>query len=103
MSARKGDALVIFGITGDLAKKMTLRSLYRLEARGLLNLPILGVAAGGWEVQAPRGPAAGAEVCPPPPPPPLLHWRRLRRRRDLRARSEGDRQGQAAGLLPRDP
>ena len=26
-----GDALVVFGITGDLARKMTLRSLYRLE------------------------------------------------------------------------
>ena len=31
------DALVVFGITGDLAKKMTLRSLYRLERRGLLS------------------------------------------------------------------
>ena len=29
----RGDALVVFGITGDLAKKMTLRSLYRLERR----------------------------------------------------------------------
>ena len=41
----RADVLVIFGITGDLAKKMTLRSLYRLEARGLLNCPIVGVAA----------------------------------------------------------
>jgi glucose-6-phosphate 1-dehydrogenase len=38
------DALVIFGITGDLAKKMTLRSLYRLEARGRLACPVVGVA-----------------------------------------------------------
>jgi glucose-6-phosphate 1-dehydrogenase len=38
------DALVIFGITGDLAKVMTFRSLYRLEARGLLDCPIVGVA-----------------------------------------------------------
>ena len=43
--------LVIFGITGDLAKKMTLRSLYRLEARGLLNCPIVGVAADDWTVK----------------------------------------------------
>jgi glucose-6-phosphate 1-dehydrogenase len=42
------DALVIFGITGDLAKKMTLRSLYRLEARGLLDCPVIGVAAENW-------------------------------------------------------
>jgi glucose-6-phosphate 1-dehydrogenase len=45
------DVLVIFGITGDLAKKMTLRSLYRLEARGLLQCPIVGVAVDDWTVE----------------------------------------------------
>jgi glucose-6-phosphate 1-dehydrogenase len=45
------DVLVIFGITGDLAKKMTLQSLYRLEARGMLDCPIVGVAADDWTVQ----------------------------------------------------
>ena len=40
--------LVVFGITGDLAKVMTLRSLYRLEARGLLTCPIVGVAVDDW-------------------------------------------------------
>ncbi|HEX4281428.1 MAG TPA: glucose-6-phosphate dehydrogenase, partial [Solirubrobacteraceae bacterium] len=44
MSEREADALVIFGITGDLARKQTFRSLYRLERRGLLDLPVLGVA-----------------------------------------------------------
>jgi glucose-6-phosphate 1-dehydrogenase len=39
------DALVIFGITGDLAHKMTLPSLYHLEKRGLLSVPVIGVAA----------------------------------------------------------
>ena len=43
-----GDALVVFGITGDLAKQMTLRSLYRLDARGLLNCPVIGVAVDDW-------------------------------------------------------
>ena len=43
-----GDVLVIFGITGDLAKVMTFHSLYRLEKRGLLNVPIVGVAADHW-------------------------------------------------------
>jgi glucose-6-phosphate 1-dehydrogenase len=47
---RPADVLVIFGITGDLAKVMTLRSLYRLERRGLLNCPIVGVAVDGWTV-----------------------------------------------------
>jgi glucose-6-phosphate 1-dehydrogenase len=42
------DVLVIFGITGDLAKKMTFRSLYRLEARNLIPCPIFGVARTGW-------------------------------------------------------
>ena len=44
-----GDALVVFGITGDLAKQMTLRSLYRLDRRGLLDVPVIGVAADDWD------------------------------------------------------
>src|ERR1700722_14429929 len=46
----EADALVIFGITGDLAKVMTFRSLYRLERRGLLNCPALGVSVDDWSV-----------------------------------------------------
>src|SRR5512132_2092829 len=42
------DIFVIFGITGDLAKVMTFRSLYRLERRGLLQCPIVGVAVNDW-------------------------------------------------------
>jgi glucose-6-phosphate 1-dehydrogenase len=42
------DALVVFGITGDLAKVMTFRSLYRLERRGLLTCPVVGVAFDDW-------------------------------------------------------
>ena len=42
------DVLVIFGITGDLAKVMTFHSLYRLEQRGLLDCPIVGVAFDDW-------------------------------------------------------
>ena len=45
---RPGDALVVFGITGDLARKMTFRSLYRLECRGLLKVPVIGVAVENW-------------------------------------------------------
>ena len=43
--ASASDQLVIFGITGDLARKMTFQALYRLERRGLLDCPILGVAS----------------------------------------------------------
>ena len=45
------DVLVIFGITGDLAKVMTFHSLYRLERRGLLSCPIVGVAGNDWSVE----------------------------------------------------
>jgi glucose-6-phosphate 1-dehydrogenase len=45
---RPGDALVVFGITGDLARKMTLRSLYRLDARGVLDCRVIGVAVDDW-------------------------------------------------------
>ncbi|MEN3285091.1 MAG: glucose-6-phosphate 1-dehydrogenase [Solirubrobacteraceae bacterium] len=48
--AHPADVLVVFGITGDLAKVMTFRSLYRLECRGLLNCPIVGVAVDEWTV-----------------------------------------------------
>ena len=42
------DVFVVFGITGDLAKVMTFRSLYRLEQRGLLPCSIVGVAVDDW-------------------------------------------------------
>jgi glucose-6-phosphate 1-dehydrogenase len=58
--AAPADALVIFGITGDLAKVMTFRSLYRLERRGLLHCPIVGVAAQDWTVEQLR---AHAQEC----------------------------------------
>jgi glucose-6-phosphate 1-dehydrogenase len=43
-SPQDADALVIFGITGDLARKMTFQALYLLERRGLLTCPLVGVA-----------------------------------------------------------
>src|SRR6059036_3025391 len=47
---RPADVFVAFGITGDLAKVMTFLSLYRLERRGLLDCPIVGVAGDDWTV-----------------------------------------------------
>ncbi len=44
------DVLTIFGITGDLAKKMTFRALYKLEERGRLGCPIIGVAIDEWSI-----------------------------------------------------
>ena len=47
-ASRHADAFVAFGITGDLAKLKTLPALYRLEQRGLLECPVIGVAADDW-------------------------------------------------------
>jgi glucose-6-phosphate 1-dehydrogenase len=49
-SDQAADVLAIFGITGDLAKKMTFRALYRLEAGGKLDCPIVGVAIDEWSI-----------------------------------------------------
>jgi glucose-6-phosphate 1-dehydrogenase len=48
VSDRAADALVVFGITGDLARKQTFRALYRLDRHGSLGVPVLGVAADDW-------------------------------------------------------
>ena len=42
------DALVIFGATGDLAKLETFPALVGLVDRGVLDVPIIGVAKSGW-------------------------------------------------------
>jgi glucose-6-phosphate 1-dehydrogenase len=46
--AAASDALVIFGITGDLARKQTFQALYRLEERGRLLCRVVGVASSDW-------------------------------------------------------
>ncbi len=56
------DVLVVFGISGDLAKVMTFRSLYRLERRGLLQCPIVGVAVDDWTDEDLRSHARAAII-----------------------------------------
>jgi glucose-6-phosphate 1-dehydrogenase len=46
--AARGDALVLFGATGDLAKKKLYPALYALAARNRLGLPVIGVALSDW-------------------------------------------------------
>ncbi|GAA1981868.1 glucose-6-phosphate dehydrogenase [Catenulispora subtropica] len=48
------DVLVLYGITGDLAKKMLLPALYKLTERGVLKVPVVGVAAADWDDAALR-------------------------------------------------
>ncbi|HEU4463299.1 MAG TPA: glucose-6-phosphate dehydrogenase, partial [Solirubrobacterales bacterium] len=67
-SDRAADVLAIFGISGDLAKKMTFRALYRLEERGKLDCPIVGVAIDEWDdeqLRAHAREAIGASVGDP--------------------------------------
>src|SRR4051812_43907445 len=49
--APHADALVIFGITGDLAYKQIFPALQGLIQRGQLNYPIVGVAVGPWTIE----------------------------------------------------
>ena len=48
MSGDQVDALVIFGATGDLAKLETFPALVGLVGRGVLDVPVVGVAKSGW-------------------------------------------------------
>ena len=45
----RGDALVLFGITGDLAHKKLYAALAGLEAAGALDMPVIGVASSDWD------------------------------------------------------
>lgn len=45
------DAFVFFGATGDLAYKKIFPALYRLERTGRLELPVIGVARSGWNLE----------------------------------------------------
>ena len=59
-NAAQAAVLAIFGITGDLARKMTFRSLYRLEVVGRLNCPFIGVAMDDWSEDQVRASAREA-------------------------------------------
>ena len=46
----RSDALVLFGVTGDLAHKMIFPALYALAKRGALKVPVVGVASSKWSL-----------------------------------------------------
>jgi glucose-6-phosphate 1-dehydrogenase len=46
----RSDALVLFGVTGDLAHKMIFPALYAMAKRGALNVPVIGVASSKWSL-----------------------------------------------------
>ncbi len=49
MIVDRADALVMFGITGDLAKKKLIPALYELTAEGRLEMPVVGAARSDWD------------------------------------------------------
>ena len=60
MATEPMDALVIFGATGDLAKLETFPALVGLVERGVLDVPVIGVAKSGWGLQQFRDYAAAS-------------------------------------------
>jgi glucose-6-phosphate 1-dehydrogenase len=50
MAASRSDALVLFGVTGDLAHKMIFPALYAMVKRGTLTVPVIGVALPKWSL-----------------------------------------------------
>src|SRR5438093_13603545 len=50
MSTMHSDALVFFGATGDLAYKKIFPALQAMIKRGHLDIPVVGVARGGWSL-----------------------------------------------------
>jgi glucose-6-phosphate 1-dehydrogenase len=48
---RRADALVLFGATGDLMHRKIFPALQALARREELEMPVIGVARGGWSVE----------------------------------------------------
>jgi len=48
--APRSDAIVVLGVTGDLAYRKIFPALYKLTARHRLDVPVIGVARAGWDV-----------------------------------------------------
>ena len=112
MSAPHSDALVFFGATGDLAYKKIFPSLQAMVKRGHLDVPVIGVAKAGWNLDQLRArardslekhggvdPAAFEKLLGPA----ALRRRRLQRPGDVPGAPQGARRGAAAGALPRHP
>ena len=75
MKASHSDALVLFGVTGDLAHKMIFPALYAMVKRGTLKVPVIGVALPKWSLarlhkrvteSIKRSGGIDDTACPPP-------------------------------------
>ena len=54
MTVSHSDALVLFGVTGDLAHKKIFPALYAMAKKDALKVPIIGVAMPKWDLARPR-------------------------------------------------
>ncbi len=59
----RADALVLFGATGDLAKRKLFPALYHLEQDGVLDIPVIGVARSDWTDESFRAHARDAVIA----------------------------------------
>ena len=101
--ASPSDALVFFGATGDLAYKKIFPSLQGMVRRGILSVPVIGVAKSGWSIEQLRDraraslkeygggvdEAAFAKLVLAAP----VRRRRLRRPGHVREAAQGSRRG----------
>ncbi len=62
----RADALVLFGATGDLAKRKLFPALYHLEQNGVLDVPVIGVARSDWTDESFRQHAREAIIAAEP-------------------------------------
>ena len=74
MDAKQADALVFFGATGDLAFKKIYPARKEMMRHGHLNVPVIGVARSGWDLE--RSSPSGASWATPPGP--CTTWRSRR-------------------------
>ena len=59
--AKRSDALVMFGATGDLARKKLFPAVYQMEGRDVLDgMPVIGVASSDWDDDRLRAHARGS-------------------------------------------
>ncbi|MDH4016409.1 MAG: hypothetical protein OEV20_03625, partial [Actinomycetota bacterium] len=68
--SEQADALVLFGATGDLARKKLFSALYDMTAEGRLEIPVIGIARSSWsddEFRAHAREAIAATVTAPDP------------------------------------
>jgi glucose-6-phosphate 1-dehydrogenase len=112
MTDSHSDVLVFFGATGDLAYKKIFPTLQAMVKRGHLNIPVIGVARSGWNLEQLRTRAHESLVQHGGVDPeafgrlsdlPRLCGRRLHRPQHVSGAQPDAQWRAAAGVLPGNP